>query len=449
MQEWNVEVQVLVVELVDDFRADDCAQLFQVDHKARFGTRNTFDGNKNIVIVSMPVFVAAFTEHLFIFLITPVLTPQFVGGIEVFFSDDVNCFHLGSFKGTKIATKIEDHLIRLMEHGNLYYLCPKIRKMIVVTGAAGFIGSCLVGRLNAAGFQNIIAVDDFSKTEKAPNLEGKKIQLQVERTALQAWLLENAGSVDMIFHIGARTDTTEFDKAIFDELNVNYSKMLWDICSAARIPLVYASSAATYGLGEHGYDDNHDTIPKLKPLNPYGDSKNDFDLWALQQPQQPPFWAGLKFFNVYGPNEYHKGRMASVIFHAFHQISTKGSMKLFRSHNPEYTDGGQLRDFVYVKDVVEICLFLMEAQPTSGIYNLGSGIARTFLDLATNTFHAMDKTPEIGFIDTPIDIRDKYQYFTEANMQKMRNAGFSKPFHTLEEGVSDYVKNYLIPQKYY
>jgi ADP-L-glycero-D-manno-heptose 6-epimerase len=321
--------------------------------------------------------------------------------------------------------------------------------MIVVTGAAGFIGSCLVGRLNAAGFENIIAVDDFSKTEKEANLVGKQVQQAVERTEFESWLLEHAKDVDFIFHIGARTDTTEFDKSIFDELNVNYSKMIWDICSAANIPLVYASSAATYGLGEHGYDDNHEIIPQLQPLNPYGDSKNDFDIWALQQPQQPPFWAGLKFFNVYGPNEYHKGRMASVIFHAFNQITANGSMKLFRSHNPAYTDGGQLRDFVYVKDLVDVCLFLMEAQPASGIYNLGSGTARTFLDLATNTFTALGKTPEIGFIDTPIDIRDKYQYFTEANMQKLKDAGFKQPFHTLEAGVSDYVKNYLVGHKYY
>lgn len=321
--------------------------------------------------------------------------------------------------------------------------------MIVVTGAAGFIGSCLVSRLNQAGKTDIVVVDDFSKHEKDQNLVGKQIANFVERSVFESWLASHAEDVEIIFHIGARTDTTEFNKAIFDELNVNYTKMIWNFCSDNNVPLVYASSAATYGLGEFGYDDNHDIIPKLKPLNPYGDSKNDFDIWALQQPKQPPFWAGLKFFNVYGPNEYHKGRMASVIFHAFHQINEKGAMNLFRSHNPNYTDGGQLRDFVYVKDVVEVCLFLMEAQPTSGIYNLGSGKARTFLDLTTNTFRAMGKEPNIGFIDTPIDIRDKYQYFTEANMQKMLNAGYSKGFHTLEAGVEDYVKNYLIPGKYY
>lgn len=322
-------------------------------------------------------------------------------------------------------------------------------EMIVVTGAAGFIGSCLVSRLNQAGKTDIVVVDDFSKHEKDQNLVGKQIASFVERSVFESWLASHTSDVEIIFHIGARTDTTEFDKAIFDELNVNYTKMIWNFCSDNNVPLVYASSAATYGLGEFGYDDNHEIIPQLKPLNPYGDSKNDFDIWALKQPKQPPFWAGLKFFNVYGPNEYHKGRMASVIFHAFHQINEKGAMNLFRSHNPNYTDGGQLRDFVYVKDVVEVCLFLMEEKPTSGIYNLGSGKARTFLDLTNNTFQAMGKEPNIGFIDTPIDIRDKYQYFTEANMQKMLNAGYSKGFHTLEAGVEDYVKNYLIPGKYY
>ena len=321
--------------------------------------------------------------------------------------------------------------------------------MIVVTGAAGFIGSCLVSKLNKEGFNNIVVVDDFSKTEKANNLEGKTIQAKVGRKDFIAWLKDFAKEVDFIYHIGARTDTTEFDKAIFDELNVNYSKAIWEICVEHQIPFVYASSAATYGLGEFGYKDDHSIIPSLKPLNPYGDSKNDFDIWVLEQSKFPPFWAGLKFFNVYGPNEYHKGRMASVIFHTFNQIQTNGGMKLFRSHNPNYTDGGQLRDFVYVKDVVSVCLFLMNDKPTSGIYNLGSGKARTFLDLAKNTFKNVDKSENIDFIDTPIDIRDKYQYFTEADMSKLIGEGYKVPFHTLEEGVADYVTNYLVGSKYY
>lgn len=321
--------------------------------------------------------------------------------------------------------------------------------MIVVTGAAGFIGSCLVSRLNKAGYENIVVVDDFSKTEKAKNLEGKTIAAKVGRKDFINWLNDFGTEVEMIYHIGARTDTTEFDKSIFDELNVDYSIAVWNACVKFNIPLVYASSAATYGLGEFGYKDDHSIIPSLKPLNPYGDSKNDFDKWVLIQTQHPPFWAGLKFFNVYGPNEYHKGRMASVIFHAFRQINENGGMKLFRSHNPDYTDGGQLRDFVYVKDVVEVCLFLMEKKPASGIYNLGSGKARTFLDLAKNTFKSMGKDEDISFIDTPIDIRDKYQYFTEADMSKMLNAGYSGGFHSLEEGVKDYVQNYLVDEKYY
>lgn len=321
--------------------------------------------------------------------------------------------------------------------------------MIVVTGAAGFIGSCLVSHLNKSGYTNIVAVDDFSREDKNENLVGKTLTAKVPREGFIQWLKDYGDEVDFVFHIGARTDTAEFDKAIFDKLNLNYTKDVWNICSEMKIPLVYASSAATYGLGEFGYKDDHSIVPKLKPLNPYGDSKNDFDKWMLQQEVQPPFWAGLKFFNVYGPNEYHKGRMASVIFHAFNQISKTGGMKLFRSHNPEYKDGEQLRDFVYVKDVVSVCLFLMENKPESAIYNLGSGKARTFLDLTKNTFKAMGKEENISFIDTPEDIRDKYQYFTEADMSKLIDAGYDKGFTSLEDGVKDYVTNYLIDGKYY
>lgn len=321
--------------------------------------------------------------------------------------------------------------------------------MIVVTGAAGFIGSCLVSHLNKSGYNNVVAVDDFSREDKNKNLIGKTLTAKVPREGFIQWLKDYGDEVDFVFHIGARTDTAEFDKAIFDKLNFNYTKDVWNICSEMKIPLVYASSAATYGLGEFGYMDDHSIVPKLKPLNPYGDSKNDFDKWMLQQDIQPPFWAGLKFFNVYGPNEYHKGRMASVIFHAFNQISKTGGMKLFRSHNAEYKDGEQLRDFVYVKDVVKVCLFLMENKPESAIYNLGSGKARTFLDLTKNTLKAMGKEENISFIDTPEDIRDKYQYFTEADMSKLIGAGYDKGFTSLEDGVKDYVTNYLIEGKYY
>jgi ADP-L-glycero-D-manno-heptose 6-epimerase len=321
--------------------------------------------------------------------------------------------------------------------------------MIVVTGAAGFIGSALVGELLRQGWQDIVAVDDFSRADKAPNLAGKTLTAKVDRKEFFTWLDANEQLVQFIFHLGARTDTTEFNKAIFDELNLHYSQRMWEACVKYGIPLVYASSAATYGSGELGYSDHDEALPhRLEPLNPYGDSKNDFDKWALVQQRKPFFWAGLKFFNVYGPNEYHKGRMASVVFHAFNQINATGGMKLFRSHRPDYKDGEQLRDFVYVKDVCKVCLFLMEHRKHSGLYNLGSGTARTFLDLARATFKAMGKEEHISFVDTPADIRDKYQYYTEADMSKLKGIGYDAPFHTLEEGVADYVSQYLLPHRH-
>jgi ADP-L-glycero-D-manno-heptose 6-epimerase len=326
--------------------------------------------------------------------------------------------------------------------------------MIIVTGAAGFIGSCLVSRLNKEGFKDIVVVDDFSREEKNKNLDGKIYKTEVHRDMFPGWLRENQRMVQFVFHIGARTDTTEFDKSIFDRLNLNFSKNVWKICSEYGIPLVYASSAATYGGGEFGYDDSHELIGKLKPLNPYGESKNDFDKWALSElrtpnSKHPSFWAGLKFFNVYGPNEFHKGRMASVVFHAYNQIKETGKVKLFRSHNPKYKDGEQLRDFIYVKDVVDVCLWLLRDRKHSGIYNLGSGKARTFLDLANAVFSALGKKPSIEFIDTPADIRNKYQYFTEAKMGKLRNAGCDVKFTSLKEGIRDYVSNYLYSKEYF
>ena len=317
--------------------------------------------------------------------------------------------------------------------------------MIIVTGAAGFIGSCLVSKLNQAGFNNVVVVDDFTKHEKDKNLEGKIFEAKVERGVLADWLATNQKQIDIIFHIGARTDTTEFDKAIFDALNVEYTQMLWNFCADHSIPLVYASSAATYGLGEFGYEDNHEVIAKLKPLNPYGDSKNDFDIWALQQEKQPPFWAGLKFFNVYGPNEYHKARMASVVYHAYHQIKKTGAVNLFQSHREDYAHGTQMRDFIYVKDLCEVCLFLMHHRKNSGLYNLGSGQARTWNDLAQAIFAALQLPVQVNYIPIPEDIRVAYQYFTEATMHKMRQIGYVKPFTTIEEGIADYVNNYLEP----
>jgi len=333
--------------------------------------------------------------------------------------------------------------------------------MIVVTGAAGFIGSCMVKRLNDAGYQDVLAVDDFSRPDKNRNLENKQLWGQMHRLNFVRWLERNHTDVDAVIHLGARTDTTEQNPEIFNELNLEYSRALWMLCAGFDIPFLYASSAATYGLGEIGYADNHATIPQLRPLNPYGQSKQDFDVWVLQQTMNDQsetishgdssfvihhssfHWAGFKFFNVYGPNEYHKGRMASVIFHTAQQIKASGAMRLFRSHRPDYQDGAQSRDFIYVKDVVDVLLYFLENKPLNGIYNLGTGQARTFLDLAAGTFRAMDLEPNISFIDTPADIRDTYQYFTQAEMGKLRASGYTQPFIGLEEGIEDYVQRYL------
>ncbi|WP_026897185.1 ADP-glyceromanno-heptose 6-epimerase [Daejeonella oryzae] len=320
--------------------------------------------------------------------------------------------------------------------------------MIIITGAAGFIGSCLVQKLNDEGFTDLVLVDDFSNPEKNKNFEGKKFSKLVNRDEFAEWLKAEHLHVQFVFHIGARTDTTEFDRELFNRLNLNYTQQIWNICIEYGLPFVYASSAATYGLGENGYDDDESIIPHLKPLNPYGDSKNDFDKWALLQERKPYFWAGLKFFNVYGPNEYHKGRMASVIYHTFNQIKETGSMKLFQSHHPDFEDGGQMRDFVYVKDLLNVLYFFLHHRKDSGIYNLGSARARTFKDLAENTFKALDLDPQISFIPTPADIRGTYQYFTEAKMEKLRSIGYTLPFHSLEEGIKDYVQNYLKDHKY-
>ena len=321
--------------------------------------------------------------------------------------------------------------------------------MIIVTGAAGFIGSCLVSKLNSLGKTNLVLVDDFSNVDKNKNLRYKQFVNKIERSVFVDWFKDNISDISIIYHLGARTDTTEFNIEIFNELNLNYSKALWNICTKNSIPFIYASSAATYGMGEFGFEDCHKIVGKLEPLNPYGNSKNDFDKWVLEQTFQPPFWAGFKFFNVYGPNEFHKGRMASVIFHAVHQINTTGKMKLFRSHKPEYRHGEQLRDFVYVKDVVEVLIFMKQEKHKSGLYNLGSGKSRTFNDLVNITFSALGRESIISYIDIPQDIRDKYQYFTEANMCKLKEVGYTKGFTTLENGVKDYVQSYLIDRNYY
>lgn len=329
---------------------------------------------------------------------------------------------------------------------------------IVITGAAGFIGSCLVGFLNSAGYENLILVDDFSHEEKKANLETKNLIIKIERENFFDWLETENRHIEFVYHIGARTDTTEFDYSVHEHLNVEYSKKIWNYCSENKIPLVYASSAATYGSGTLGYTDDESLIEKLKPLNPYGISKNEFDKWALRQVQgekAPPAWAGLKFFNVYGPNEYHKARMASVIFHSYNQIIQNGFVKLFKSHKKNFKDGEQLRDFIYVKDVLKICFWFLECWEkvpqsfVSGIYNVGTGKARSFNDLVNATFSALKKPAKIEYIDMPEDIRETYQYFTEADMNKIRAAGYFQPFYSLEAGVEDYVRNYLSPKKYF
>ncbi|HMT54514.1 MAG TPA: ADP-glyceromanno-heptose 6-epimerase [Saprospiraceae bacterium] len=323
--------------------------------------------------------------------------------------------------------------------------------MIILTGVSGFIGSCMLTALNESGYErDVVVVDDFYKVYKDKNTDGKSVREWMHRDIFLDWFEKTSQRVDFVIHLGARTDTTLMDTQVFDELNVNYSKRIWNVCALRQIPLIYASSAATYGNGDLGFSDDHDTIEKLQPLNPYGDSKHQFDLWALKQEQKPPFWIGCKFFNVYGPNEYHKARMASVVFHTFRQIKNTGKMQLFKSHKAGFADGFQSRDFIYVKDVLNMILYFMQNQQCeSGIYNFGTGLARTFLDLATGTFAAIDLSPEISFIDTPEDIRETYQYFTEADMSKLKKTGYANTFTTLEDGVNEYVREYLRKGKYY
>jgi ADP-L-glycero-D-manno-heptose 6-epimerase len=321
--------------------------------------------------------------------------------------------------------------------------------MIVVTGAAGFIGSVMTGKLNRERFIDLVLVDDFTRKDKILNYSDRKYTEKVDRNDFFNWLDKNQRFVQFIVHLGARTDTAEFDKKIFDRLNYDYSVKVWEACVKYGLPLIYASSAATYGDGSLGYVDDEHLVPLLKPLNPYGVSKNEFDMWALTQKYKPFFWAGIKFFNVYGPNEYHKRRMASVVYHTYNQICKTGKMKLFRSHHTDIKDGEQKRDFIYVLDAVEVIFNMMKTRKYPGIYNLGTGHARTFIDLASSVFHALNLKPNIEYIDTPEDIRDKYQYFTEAKIVKLQDAGYGLNFTPLENGIEDYVKNFLMPGKYY
>jgi ADP-L-glycero-D-manno-heptose 6-epimerase len=323
--------------------------------------------------------------------------------------------------------------------------------MIILTGVSGFIGSCFLTTLNENGFQReVVVVDDFYKLYKDKNTDGKVVREWMHRDIFLDWFEKTSQKVDFVIHLGARTDTTLQDKSIFDELNLLYSKRIWNACARKSIPLIYASSAATYGDGSLGFSDDHALIHQLRPLNPYAESKHAFDLWALEQKDSPPYWIGCKFFNVYGPNEYHKGRMASVVYHTFRKIQNTGSMQLFRSHRPDFADGAQSRDFIYVKDILNMLLYFMKnTDIESGIYNFGTGKARSFMDLAKATFRAMEVEEHISFIDTPEDIRDSYQYFTEADISKLRNAGYALAFISLEDGIEDYVKHYLLPERYF
>lgn len=323
------------------------------------------------------------------------------------------------------------------------------QKKIIITGALGFIGSCLVSKLNSIGYTNLVLVDDFSRPgEKFNNIEGKIYLDKVGIFELPVWIKDHSGEIEFIFHIGGNSSTVETNKDIFDRYNTEYTRDLWNLCTALSIPFVYTSSAATYGDGSLGYSDNHDLIPLLKPLNLYGESKALFDTWAIKQENTPPLWAGLKPFNVYGPNEYHKGRMASVIMHFYNQIKDNGQITLFRSHRPEYVDGGQMRDFIYVKDLLDIYVHFLNPNITSGLYNAGTGQARTYLDLARTIFKILNKEENVTFIDTPLDIREKYQYFTEADTKKLREVAlYNKKMTSLEDGIEDYI-GYLKFHKY-
>lgn len=313
---------------------------------------------------------------------------------------------------------------------------------IIVTGGAGFIGSCLIRTLNDAGYTDIIVVDNICSTEKWRNLVNKKYTEYISRKDFLSRLPDFSGKVSHIFHMGACSATTERDFDFLYKNNFEYTKALWNFCAEEKIAFYYASSAATYGAGECGFDDQID-ISVLRPLNGYGYSKQLFDIWVEKQTKFPTQYCGFKFFNVYGPNEYYKGSMASVIFHSFNEIKETGEMGLFKSYNEDYKDGQQLRDFVYVKDLCSVMMFVMKHSEINGLFNLGTGKARSFYDLCKNVFTAMGVQENIKFIEMPESLRPKYQYFTEANMEKLRNAGYTNPFYTLEEGVSDYVKNYL------
>jgi ADP-L-glycero-D-manno-heptose 6-epimerase len=318
--------------------------------------------------------------------------------------------------------------------------------MIVVTGALGFIGSVIVKMLNDMGVSDILIVDRFRDSGKWLNVRGLKFkdQMTPEQFMKVADYQAGSGKYKAIYHMGACSATTEQNMDFLYENNVRFSRQLFDICSQYNIPICYASSAATYGDGENGYDDDHQKVSSLRPLNPYGYSKQLFDQWVLEKDHFPQYWYGVKFFNVYGPNEYHKGRMSSVVYQSYNQIRQNGVVKLFKSYKDGYQDGQQLRDFVYVKDVVRAMLQLIAQKAPCGIYNLGSGKARSFYDLVDATYKAMGEKTNIEFIEMPNDLRQQYQYYTQAKMDKLARALPDFKFHTLEDGVKDYVQNHLM-----
>lgn len=313
---------------------------------------------------------------------------------------------------------------------------------LLVTGAAGFIGARFVEACQKKTY-SVISVDNpsyFSSRAEHRNIQFGKI---IDRSTLFDWLKEERPSLDGIVHLGACTDTTEMDEQYLTRMNLEYSQSVWTYASQNQIPLVYASSAATYGDGSLGYDDAESLISDLKPLNPYGESKRLFDLWALGQEKEgvkPPTWSAFKFFNVYGFGERHKEKMASVVLHAFDQICNTGKVRLFKSHRSDIAHGYQKRDFIFVEDVVDVLFYALEKPIRRGIYNLGTGHARSFLDLVRPVFSTLQKPTTIEFMDTPLAIRDRYQYFTEAKMDRLRTEGYTKSFTSLEAGVSKYVR---------
>ncbi|MCX5850937.1 MAG: ADP-glyceromanno-heptose 6-epimerase [Deltaproteobacteria bacterium] len=317
--------------------------------------------------------------------------------------------------------------------------------MIVVTGGAGFIGSAFIWRLNREGIEDIVVVDRLGSTEKWKNLVPLRYADYFHKDTFLSMVMDDSlpFSVDAVIHMGACSSTTERDADYLMENNYRYSRRLAEWAITKGIRFIYASSAATYGDGARGFSDDDGTSMALRPVNMYGYSKQRFDLWVLQGGFEKHV-AGLKFFNVYGPNEHHKREMRSVVHKSFGQIVERGRVRLFKSHRPEFEDGGQQRDFVYVKDCVEVMRWLLEHRAVMGIFNLGTGRSRTWNDLAGAVFNAMHRTPEIEYIAMPESIQAHYQYFTEARMEKLKTAGCDIRFSSLEEGIADYVEGYLL-----